>query len=218
MTAAVVFDLDGTLIHSAPDIHLASAKALEDFGLAPLDLKTITSFIGNGLPVLSDRVMKARGIEAGQRPEFHKCIAGHYDAVNGQLTRLYPGVAEALASLASRGHPLGLCTNKPEGPTRDILKAVGLGQVFSSLVCGDTLTVKKPEPDPLIACFAELGGEGVYVGDSEIDAETAVRAGIPFALFTEGYRKTPTSALPHAVAFSDFSKLPGIVADIGTLS
>ena len=112
-----------------------------------------------------------------------------------------------------------LCQNrKPEGPTRDILKAVGLDGVFLSLVCGDTLAVKKPEPDPLIACFAELGGEGVYVGDSEIDAETAVRAGVPFALFTEGYRKTPTSALPHAVAFSDFSRLPGIVAEMGTLS
>ena len=218
MTAAVVFDLDGTLIHSAPDIHLASAKALEDFGLAPLDLKTITSFIGNGLPVLSDRVMNARGIDVGRRADFHKCIARHYDAVNGQLTRLYPRVAEALAVLAGRGHPLGLCTNKPEGPTRDILEAVGLGQVFSSLVCGDTLAVKKPEPDPLIACFAELGGEGVYVGDSEIDAETAVRAGIPVALFTDGYRKTPTSGLPHAVAFSDFSKLPGIVTEMGTLS
>jgi len=91
MTAAVVFDLDGTLIHSAPDIHLAAARALEEFGLEPLDLKTITSFIGNGLPVLSDRVMNARGIDAGRRPEFHKCIAGHYDAVNGKLTRLYPG-------------------------------------------------------------------------------------------------------------------------------
>ena len=218
MTAAVVFDLDGTLIHSAPDIHLAAARALEEFGLEPLDLKTITSFIGNGLPVLSDRVMNARGIDAGAKADFHKCIAGHYDAVNGQLTRLYPGVTEALAVLAGRGHPLGLCTNKPEGPTRDILKAVGLGQAFSSLICGDTLAVKKPEPDPLIACFAELGGEGVYVGDSDIDAETAVRAGVPFALFTEGYRKMPTSALPHAVAFSDFSELPGIVAEMGTLS
>lgn len=218
MTAAVVFDLDGTLIHSAPDIHLAAAKALGDFGLEPLDLKTITSFIGNGLPVLSDRVMNARGIGKGQRAEFHACIAGHYDAVNGQLTRLYPGVAEALSSLAARGHPLGLCTNKPEGPTRDILRAVGLGSVFSSLVCGDTLAVKKPDPDPLVACFAELGGEGVYVGDSEIDAETALRAGVPFALFTEGYRKAPTSALPHAIAFSDFSRLPNIVAEMGTLS
>jgi phosphoglycolate phosphatase len=217
MTAAVVFDLDGTLIHSAPDIHLAAAKALEDFKLEPLDLKTITSFIGNGLPVLSDRVMKARGIGEGQRAEFHACIAGHYDAVNGQMTRLYPGVADALKTLAGRGHPLGLCTNKPEGPTRDILKAVGLGETFASLICGDSLSVKKPDPDPLVACFAELGGEGVYVGDSEIDAETAVRAGVPFALFTEGYRKSPAASLPHAVAFSDFSRLPGIVAEMGSI-
>ena len=100
-------------------------------------------------------------VDAEQAAQIHKCIAGHYDAVNGKLTRLYPGVADALAVLAECGHPLGLCTNKPEGPTRDILKAVGLDGVFLSLVCGDTLAVKKPEPDPLIACFAELGGEEI---------------------------------------------------------
>ena len=77
---------------------------------------------------------------------------------------------------------------------------------------GDSLPVNKPDPAPLAACFKGLGQSGgLYVGDSEVDAETAHAAGIPFALFTEGYRKTPVAALPHAYSFSDFSKLPDIV-------
>lgn len=207
----VVFDLDGTLIDSAPDIHLAVSRLLADHGLPMLDLATVTSFIGNGLPVLCQRVIAATDLPDDGFDTLYPQLSAHYDAVNGQLTRLYPGVAETLETLAARGHPLGLCTNKPVAPTRAILQAVGLDETFACVIGGDSLPERKPDPAGLHLCFEELGGQGAYVGDSEVDAETAVRAGTRFLLFTQGYRKTPVADLPHDAAFDDFAALPDLL-------
>ncbi|WP_138466837.1 phosphoglycolate phosphatase [Poseidonocella sp. HB161398] len=209
----IVFDLDGTLIDSAPDIHAAAAKMQAEAGLAPLGLARIRSFIGNGVPVLVERIMAAQDLPSD--PELHDALTArflaHYDAAPAALTRPYPHVPAMLAELAAAGHPLGLCTNKPVGPSRAILAALGLGEVFAAVTGGDSLPLRKPDPMPLCATFAALGGKGIYVGDSEVDAATAGAAQVPFLLFTEGYRKTPVDELRHDAAFADFSALPGLV-------
>lgn len=213
MKAPVVFDLDGTLIDSAPDIHAAVNRMLVDEGLAALDLPTVTSFIGNGLPRLVARVMATCGIADGQHDRLTRATLDHYNAAPAVLTRPYAGVAEALAALAAAGHRLGVCTNKPEAPARTILDALGLMRHLSEVVGGDRLPVNKPDPRPLQACIDALGGgPAVYVGDSEVDAATAIAARVPFAIFTEGYRKSPLTAIPHDTAFADFAELPAIVA------
>ena len=209
---SIVFDLDGTLIDSAPDLRAAANGMLSDEGLPPLDLGTITSFIGNGLPNLVRLVMQARDLDMARHNALTACVLDHYNAGQGALTTLYPGVRGVLETLHRDGHPLGLCTNKPIAPTRDILVHFGLTDLFSTVIGGDSLTERKPHPAPLLATFEALGAPGIYVGDSEVDAETAQRAEIPFALFTEGYRKTPVAVLPHKWSFSDFTSLPGIVA------
>jgi phosphoglycolate phosphatase len=122
-------------------------------------------------------------------------------------------VTGALDALRAAGHRLGICTNKPEEPTLLVLELLGLARYFDVVVGGDTLAQKKPDPAPLAHAFAALGdGARLYVGDSEVDAETAQRAGVRFALYTEGYRKMPVETLAHDWRFADFTDLPGIVA------
>ncbi|WP_095587635.1 phosphoglycolate phosphatase [Actibacterium ureilyticum] len=212
MSARIVFDLDGTLIHSAPDIHAACARMLEEEGIAPLDEATITSFVGNGLPHLVKLVIEATPLDMADHPTLSQRVLDHYNAVSGELTRPYAGVLAALDALAAQGHRLGVCTNKPEAPARDILRLMGLNR-FACVIGGDSLPQRKPDPAPLLQAFQELGdGPNLYVGDSEVDAETAHRAGVPFLLFTEGYRKTPVADLPHHASFDDFAALPALVA------
>jgi len=113
------------------------------------------------------------------------------------------------------GHALGVCTNKPAEPARAVLAHLGLLDRFAVVVGGDSLPVTKPDPAPLRAALEALPpGAAVFVGDSEVDAETARAAGVPFLLFTEGYRKSPISALPHAAAFAHWGALPGLVARV----
>ena len=211
---AVVFDLDGTLIDSAPDIHAAAAKMLAEEGFDALDLATITSFIGNGLPKLVERVMQRVGLPDDEHDRLTKATLAHYNAAPSQLTRLYPGVRAALDALVLAGCSVGLCTNKPVEPTWGILKDFDLTRYFDVVVGGDSLSVKKPDPAPLVAAFAELdAGQRFYVGDSEVDAETAERSETPFLLFTEGYRKTDIKHLPHKMSFNHFEQLaPWILA------
>ncbi|MCA0871202.1 phosphoglycolate phosphatase [Seohaeicola saemankumensis] len=211
----VVFDLDGTLVDSAPDIRAAANRMLADQGLEPLDLPTIISFVGNGLPKLVERVMQARGLDMADHPRLSQLTLDHYNAAASDLSALYPGVRIALERLRVQGYTLGLCTNKPEAPARHILDHFGLSDLFLVVVGGDTLAVKKPDPAHLLRTFDQLPeGPRVYVGDSEVDAETAHRAGVPFLLFTEGYRKTPAEALPHSARFSDFAALPDLIATL----
>jgi len=213
----IVFDLDGTLIDSAPDLRAAVNLMLKEQGLDPLDMPSIISFIGNGLPNLVRLAMQARNIDMARHEALTENVLDHYQAGDSALTALYPGVREVLEILHRSGRALGLCTNKPIAPTREILEHFDLTHLFSAVLGGDSLATRKPHPDPLLATFKELGRPGIYVGDSEVDAETAQRAGIPFALFTEGYRKSPVALLPHNWSFSDFSSLTDIVATSQTL-
>ena len=204
----IVFDLDGTLIHSAPDIQAAANAALAAEGAAPLDLPTTISFIGNGVPKFAERAVRLRGLGDGAELRVSRAMLAFFDRNPAQHSRLYDGLEALLPALRDAGHRLGVCTNKPEAPARAILDIMGISGLFDVVLGGDSLPVKKPDPAPLHAAFEALGeGARLYVGDSEVDAETAERAHVPFALFTEGYRKRPVEALTHRLAFADFAAL-----------
>jgi phosphoglycolate phosphatase len=210
---AVIFDLDGTLIDSAPAIFAVSNAVLAGLGLPALTLPQVRSFVGKGVPNLVRQLLAASG-EDPDGPLFQRVetalVARYETEVEGNAP--YPGVADALVRLAAGGCRLAVCTNKPLRPAEAALAHVGLRDVFDHVLGGDSLPTRKPDPAMLHASHARLGGGPmIYVGDSEIDAETAVNARVPFVLYTEGYRKAPVSALPHRVAFSDFAMLPGIV-------
>ncbi|MFZ9685271.1 MAG: phosphoglycolate phosphatase [Gemmobacter sp.] len=211
---AIIFDLDGTLVDSAPDIVGAGNALLADEGAAPIPFAVARGFIGAGADVFVRRMMAAAGMaeDAARQARLHAAFLDRYEGAVG-ATVLYPGVLGALDALAAGGWRIGICTNKPERPTAALLRHFGLGPRFAAVIGGDTLSVRKPDPAPLAAAIAALGGlPSVFVGDSETDSETARRAGVPLALYTEGYRKTPLGALHHDAAFSDFAELPEIAA------
>lgn len=216
MTLPVVFDLDGTLIDSLPEIAEAANRLLAEEGRAPLPVAQIGSFVGRGEAVLLERVMRAAGLDLARfdalRPRFTEI---YVEA--SRTTRLFPGVAEMLADFRARGIPMGLCTNKPSAPLEVVLEAASLSGTFGVVVAGDSLPERKPHPAPLFFALERLGSPtGLYVGDSEVDAETAERAGVPFALFTEGIRSRPVAEIPHHAAFSDFSALAGIYGEVAS--
>lgn len=216
MSRAVIFDLDGTLVDSAPDIHAAANRVMEKHGLAPFDLDQARGFVGHGAEVFIERCLSARGVadRPGLKAQALEDFLGIYeDAVN--LTQPYPGVVTALERLAREGFVLGICTNKPCAPARAVLRHLGMEGYFPVLVGGDSMPVRKPDPAPLLFAMRDLAAADViYVGDSEVDAETSARAEVPFALFTEGYRKAPLSELPHDAAFARFDDLPDIAVTL----
>jgi phosphoglycolate phosphatase len=135
-------------------------------------------------------------------------VLAHYSSRPADLTRPYDGVRETLAALHGTGHALGVCTNKFRSLSTQILDALDLSRYFDVVIGGDSLAVKKPDPAPLLAAFAALPGAPLfYVGDSEVDAQTAAAAGLDFALYTQGYRKTPVHELRHSFAFDRFDAL-----------
>lgn len=209
--ARIVFDLDGTLIDSAPDIHGIANAILADMAKKAITLEQARDFIGNGASVFVAKMRAARDIPEQEHDRILADFVARYDdAVN--LTVPYPGVATALNQLLAAGHDLGICTNKPIRPCKSVLAHLRLDQYFQTFWGGDSLPVHKPDPAPLNAAFDALPeGAELYVGDSDVDAETARRAMVPFLLFTEGYRKQPVAEMPHTVAFSDYAELPILV-------
>jgi phosphoglycolate phosphatase len=210
VSGRIVFDLDGTLIDSAPDIQGIANAVLDEAGAEPISLQETRGFIGEGIQTFVARMRAARGIpDSEQARLLDKVVALYDDAVT--LTVTYPGVVEALEELSGK-HRLGVCTNKLYRPCMSVLKHLGIDGFFGSVWGGDNALGRKPDPAPLLGVFGELGeGPCLYVGDSEIDAETASRAGVPFALFTEGYRKSPVDMIRHEYAFDDFAKLGHLV-------
>ncbi|SFE32207.1 phosphoglycolate phosphatase [Roseivivax sediminis] len=209
--ARIVFDLDGTLVHSAPDIRATANAVLTARGAAPLTMDETVSFIGSGAPVFVERMRAARALPEADAPDLLDAFLALYEDAHA-LTEPFPGVREALDALRGAGHRLAICTNKPEGPARALLAHLDLADPFDAVVGGDTLAVRKPDPAPLFAAAEALGtGPLAYVGDSETDAETAVAAAVPFLLFTGGYRKSPVTEIPHRAAFDSFDTLAALV-------
>jgi phosphoglycolate phosphatase len=210
----IIFDLDGTLIDSAPDIQAAASAALGRHGKRGLTLDETRSFIGEGSAVFVSRMMAVRGID--ETPERHALLYAdfmtYYETAVDQ-TVFYPGVRDLLAAFKAEGHKLGLCTNKPEQPARAVIRYMGMNNTFDAFVAGGMIKSRKPEPDMLLRTIEDLGGGAtLYVGDSETDALTAKRADVPFALYSGGYRKTSVSEIHHDWVFDDFGALQGIVA------
>lgn len=220
---ALVFDLDGTLIDSAPDIHAAANRLMSELQLPAFDLTTITSYIGNGIPKLVERCLAATG-ESGRAIDLDHAISrfkAFYAEEPAVRTRPYAGVEKALAAFAKAGCRMGVVTNKAEDLSRAALRDLGLDRYFDVVIGGDSLPSKKPDPTGLLQAIEGLGATratALYVGDSEVDAETAANADVRFALFSSGYRKTPLEDLAHWRLYDDMSELVDMIELPGTQS
>ena len=208
---ALIFDLDGTLIDSAPDIQAAVNKMLAEEGIGPLDLATVISFIGNGMPKLVERVLQAVQLPQDRHSALCEKTLLLYNQAPSALSQPNEGVIEMLEILAAQGHRLAICTNKPAKTTQRILQDFNLERFFEVVVGGDSLLVKKPNPAPLQHCVTRLGASAaLYIGDSEVDYETAQQAQIPFIFFIGGYRNAAAAFFQNAHHIDQFSALPAL--------
>ena len=212
---AVIFDLDGTLVDSAPDLRAAANAMLHEAGLPALDLETVTGFIGNGIAKLVERCFAHHGALPRDLRASVARFQRLYEAEGHRRTTLAPGAEAALRELAAKGVMLGLCTNKDTAPALAILRKLGVAGLFRAVIGGDGSLPKKPDPAPLLHCMARCGAaaeNAVFVGDSETDAETAAAAGLRFLFYSEGYGGTGRGSLSPEAAFDRFLLLPGLVA------
>mgnify|MGYP001816562131 FL=1 len=215
--AAVVWDLDGTLVDSATDIATSLNRLLGENELAALDDALIKNMIGEGVAVLIRRGFEAHGITPdGKRLEsLVERFLVIYSEVATASTRLFPGAREALQSLSDAGLRQAICTNKPEAITRQVLAGLGIADCFDVVIGGDTLPRNKPDPLPLRAALEGLDvapERSLMVGDSAIDVQTAHAAGVSVAFVTFGYGPGPSH--PHKADYliDDFADLPAVVA------
>lgn len=207
----LICDLDGTLADSAPSLCAAGNRVLASLGRRPVTVETYKSFVGRGQRVQVRRLLEATGgVPGGDLDRWLARFRQTYDPL--EASSAYPGAVEAVAALRAEGWRVSVCTQKPRAKAERLLK--GLGFATDLVVGGDSVLgengseVLKPDPRVIAAAAGPLGdGPGVYVGDSETDAETAAAGGLPFLLHLGGYRR---GDVPCASAFDDWTKLPAL--------
>jgi len=189
----VMIDLDGTLIHTAPDLAACANRMLADLGRAPAPVETIMTWIGNGVPRLVKRALTGQMLAEPEEALFEKALAifqKHYLAHVSDLSRPFPGVVAGLDRLKARGLHLACITNKAEAFTLPLLKNLDLHKYFELVLSGDSLPKQKPDPLPLLhACkhFGITPEHGMLIGDSSNDVEAARAAGMPVLCVPYGY-------------------------------
>lgn len=194
--AAVVFDLDGTLIDSRRDLAAAVNGVRGELGYEALPVARVVEYVGQGARNLVRRSLPGEVAGEDFEAAFARFLDLYYDGCLRE-TRPYPGIEDLLDALAGR-LPLAVLTNKPERHTGKILKGLGLHTHLRCALGGDTLAVNKPHPDTLRETARRLGADPartLLVGDSAVDAETARNAGAPAALVTWGFG-TPQDLAP----------------------
>lgn len=190
---AVIIDLDGTMLHTAPDFLVAINRMRDELSLAPLDITTITHFVGKGTENLIHRVLSmdfnpveieahfARALESYQR---------HYLAINGDYSELYPDVFAGLQAFKTQGLRLACVTNKPLAFTLPLLEKKGLKPFFELIYGGDSFAHKKPHPFPMLQVCRDFDlapSQVLAIGDSSNDAEAARAANCPVLIVPYGY-------------------------------
>jgi len=210
---AVIFDLDGTLIHSAPDLRVALNRLLAHEGRRELSLEEVIGMIGDGVPKLVERGFAATGgvPESDVLTERVEVFGRDYEVNATVHTKLFPGALGVLEALREADVLMGMCTNKPVQATREILKEFGVESFFTAVVGGDTLGgIRKPDPRHLQAVLDELNvtaEDTVMVGDSANDIAVAKNADVKAIAVTFGYCHGPVAELDADATIDHFDDL-----------
>jgi phosphoglycolate phosphatase len=211
-TPLVVFDLDGTLVDTAPDLIATLNAVVGPEGIPPVTLDAARHLVGAGARVMIERAFAAHKRvcdEKNLERLFHAFI-GHYSDNIADHSRPFPGAIEAMDDLASRGWQFAICTNQLEGLARQLLGALGVADRFA-VICGqDTFGVPKPDPTPLLRTISAAGADrraAVMVGDTTTDIRTARAAGVPVIAVDFGYSDIPPAQLGADRMISSFTEL-----------
>jgi phosphoglycolate phosphatase len=221
MTApTIVFDLDGTLIDTAPDLVDTLNVVFAREGLAPVPYDTARNLIGGGARVMIKRGVEAEGLDypPDKLEALFKDFIAHYSEHIADRSRPFPGLIEALDALAAEGHRFAVCTNKLERLSVMLLKELGLAHRFAAICGQDTFGMQKPDPEVLRRTIAAAGGDlqhAIMIGDSLTDIRTARAAGIPVIAVDFGYTDRPVTELGPDRVISGFTQLPAAIAALG---
>jgi phosphoglycolate phosphatase len=215
----IIFDLDGTLVDTAPDLLRALNHVLSGFEGDVLTLHHVRSMVGQGARALVIEGLDFLKIEANDAlidqltDDF---LVYYFDNVAVE-SRLFPGLEALLPNYFDNGVRLGVCTNKLERPSRKLLSAMGVADNFHTIVGRDTLDTMKPDPKTLTSTIERAGGQlarSVYVGDSITDVETAKAAGVPCVLVSFGYTRTPVTELGGDIIIDHYQELDGAIGKL----
>lgn len=215
----VVFDLDGTLVDTAPDLVDTLNVILTREGIPPVAYETARMLIGGGVRPMLERALaeQNRALPTAEIDDLFETFLKHYAEHIADRSRPFPGVEQALDILAQRGCVLAVCTNKFEWLSRRLLDALQLTQRFAAICGQDTFEVKKPHPDVLRKTVASAGGDmtqTVMVGDSATDIRLAQAAQVPVVAVDFGYTDTPVATFKPDRVISRYDALPATIFEL----
>ena len=214
----VIFDLDGTLADTSGDLIAAANVCFRDMGAGDIldPAKDQATALRGGRAML--RLGMSRLGRAGEEAtidHYYPVLLEAYGAEIDRHTVMYPGAMDAVETLSSAGFGVGICTNKPERLAETLMQRLGVRDAFASLVGADTLSVRKPDPEPLFEAARRAGGHPqrcILIGDSDTDRNTARAAGVPSVLVTFGPAGGDMAALDPEALLHDYAELPALAA------
>ncbi|MGN6364930.1 phosphoglycolate phosphatase [Asticcacaulis taihuensis] len=212
----LAFDLDGTLVDSAPDIINALNVVLQEQGVKPYHLDEARPLIGRGAMELLRRGFALAGapLAAEQEKPLLNRLLDHYEQHINDHSVVYDGLVEALDMLEAAGARFAVCTNKPNYLAVKLIETIGLSHRFGSIKGADVVPNKKPAAGHLRACIDDMRGDmarAIMIGDSETDFLTAKAADVPSVLFTHGYSERPLTELNADALLDHYRELPAAV-------
>jgi phosphoglycolate phosphatase len=215
----IVFDLDGTLVDTAPDLISTLNLVLAGEGLPPVSYDTARSMIGGGARRMIERALIAEGrdVPTPELDRMFRAFIEHYSAHIADRSRPFPHLEAVLRKLAAKGYQLAVCTNKLEWLAVRLLDTLKLSQHFAAICGQDTFGVQKPDPQMLRLSIWRAGGNAeraIMVGDSATDVRTARAANVPVIAVDFGYSEVPIATLEPNRLISSFAELPAAVAAI----
>lgn len=223
MTNTLVFDLDGTLVDTAPDLVGTLNAIMADEGIAPLTLDEARHAVGSGARVMIERAIALGGEKPGNHDidRLFDVFVQRYEARIAEESAPYPGAVAALDAFARAGWRLAICTNKLEGLAQRLMAELGLDERFAAICGQDTFAQRKPDPRALTGTIARAGGDrtrAVMVGDSITDVKTAKAAQVPVVVVSFGYAASPPADLGGDRLIDHFDELWDAVAAVAPAS
>lgn len=213
----VVFDLDGTLMDTSRDLIEAANRVMAEYGVAAqLDLSEKALAMRGGRAMMRELLLRdGAAVDEAVIDQIYPYFITIYETHVADHAQIYEGALDVVTWCREQGYGVAICTNKPSKPTHILLAALGISDLFDAVVAADTLSVKKPHPDPLYHAITLTAGEAatgaILIGDTKTDVDTARAAGVPVVLVDFDQPQEMTYGLGAEVVIDDFAQLPDVL-------